>query len=367
MQFNSTIRLRDRIRLLGLHGLAAAAVLFSAGCLDPVNETGADAGGPDLISSFHGSDQTSGFDVGQIGTDAAEIDSSAEVLDADSADDAALTDVAGDATATADAIIAVDGAGDATGSGDVIGCGDGKCNGPAGESCMTCSADCGACPPFCGNQQCDSNETCGSCAQDCGACPAPVCSVLTSKECSEGKQCFPDGKSNLCYPAGTKVHGNTCAAANECVVGALCVANQCRSLCDWSSAKPTVTCQPGVPCEKLVFDGAGDVGQGIGVCKPAAACDPLSDIGCPGGQKCNPSGWFKACAEPGSGAVGSLCAASSQCQAGLLCLESVAGSGTCRPRCHTGGSNPACQAGTCTAILDSNGKPIPGSVGACGA
>ncbi len=369
MQYNSTTPLRRAL------WLATAAVLCSTGCLDPVNETDTDARGPDLNSSFSGSDQTSGFDIGTLGTDAGAADSP----DADAVTDASLTDAdldgldaaadtAADASASTDGGddgVAVDGPLDASPGGDVAGCGDGKCNGPAGESCLSCPADCGACPPFCGNKQCDANESCSSCAGDCGACPAPVCDVLTSKDCGEGKQCFPDGKSNLCYPAGAKVHGSACAAANDCVVGVLCVAGQCRSLCDWSSAKPAVSCQPGVPCEKLVFDGAGDVGQGFGVCKPAAACDPLSDIGCPAGQKCNPSGWFKACAEPGSAGVGASCAAASQCQSGLLCLETGPAAGTCRPRCHTGGSNPACQAGTCTALVDSTGKPIPGNVGAC--
>ena len=387
MQFNSTIRLPKPI------WAATIALLCCVGCLDPVNQTSADAQGIDLNSSFNGSDQTSGFDIGLLGTDALGADAGdAEIGDAEIGDaDAPLESDAGDAVSDAlpndadpdgvdaagDATDAEDTASDATASdatasdatadAEVVGCGDGKCSGPAGESCASCPADCGACPPFCGNQQCDATETCSSCTQDCGACPPPVCEVLTSKNCSEGKQCFPDGKSNLCYPAGTKVHGNNCVNANDCVVGALCVAGQCRSLCDWSSAKPTVVCQPGVPCEKLVFDGAGDVGQGVGVCKPAAACDPLSDIGCPAGQKCNPIGWFKTCTAPGSAGQGAPCASSGQCQLGLLCQETIPGSGTCRPRCHTSGGNPACQAGTCTAILDSTGKPIPGSVGTCGA
>lgn len=376
MPSSSTIRLLSR--LLGCRWLSIAALVCTAGCLDPVSDTTADGQGPDLNSSFNGSDQTSGFDIGVLGTDAAGSDAAVEGGDADAVSDAVQTDsglsdvVQTDADqdgvdAADDSSSAVDAASDSTGATDVVGCGDGKCSSATNESCMSCPADCGACPPFCGNQKCDATETCSSCTQDCGACPPPVCDVLTSKDCDQGKQCFPDGKSNLCYPAGTKVHGNPCVAANDCVVGALCVAGQCRNLCDWSSAKPTVLCQPGVPCEKLVFDGAGDVGQGIGVCKPAAACDPLSDVGCPAGQKCNPSGWFKTCAAPGSAVHGAPCASSGQCQMGLLCQETVAGSGTCRPRCHTGGSNPGCQAGTCTAILDSTGKPIPGSVGACGA
>jgi len=67
------------------------------------------------------------------------------------------------------------GTGGATGAG--ASCGDGTCN--DGESCHTCSADCGPCcsgATCCGNGVCDPGESCSSCAQDCkdtlgNACP----------------------------------------------------------------------------------------------------------------------------------------------------------------------------------------------------
>lgn len=385
MRFSSTIRLRSPGRSALVRSAAAVltlvALLLSGGCLDPVQEdSGEGDAGPDLHSSFGSSDQTSGYDIGALGGDA---DAAADAADLD-AGDAALSDgtgvdSSGDATLLDDAAQNSDAAGDlagdvtvsdvsgsdATSSDSASGCGDGKCNGALGESCLNCPADCGACPAFCGNGSCDSGESCSSCAADCGACPGPVCDVLTSKNCPSSQQCFPDGKQNLCYPAGVKVHGEPCSLANDCTIGALCVAGLCRSLCDYSGANPAAACKPGVPCEKLVFDGAGEVGQGIGVCKPAAACDPLSDSGCPDGQKCNPSGWFKSCASPGSGANGSVCSASSQCEKGLLCHIGSSGSGLCRPRCHTGAGSPACASGSCTPMLDSAGQVIPGSIGTC--
>lgn len=48
-------------------------------------------------------------------------------------------------------------------------CGDGSCNN--GETCSSCSQDCGACPVICGNGNCETGETCLTCASDCGACP----------------------------------------------------------------------------------------------------------------------------------------------------------------------------------------------------
>jgi hypothetical protein len=52
-------------------------------------------------------------------------------------------------------------------------CGDGTCD--FFETCSSCAADCGACPPpsVCGDSFCDFDEFCGNCAADCGACPPP--------------------------------------------------------------------------------------------------------------------------------------------------------------------------------------------------
>jgi len=47
-------------------------------------------------------------------------------------------------------------------------CGDQTCD--PGETCATCPADCGACPPTCPNGTCDPGETCATCPADCGAC-----------------------------------------------------------------------------------------------------------------------------------------------------------------------------------------------------
>ncbi len=51
-------------------------------------------------------------------------------------------------------------------------CGDGTCAGA--ETCVSCTKDCGACPPACGDGTCAGAETCQSCVKDCGACPGPT-------------------------------------------------------------------------------------------------------------------------------------------------------------------------------------------------
>ncbi len=48
-------------------------------------------------------------------------------------------------------------------------CGDYICNN--GESCSTCSNDCGDCTTeFCGDGSCNNGESCSTCSNDCGSC-----------------------------------------------------------------------------------------------------------------------------------------------------------------------------------------------------
>jgi hypothetical protein len=59
--------------------------------------------------------------------------------------------------------------------GELSFCGDGMCNG--GETCGSCSTDCGVCPPpasYCGDGTCNGGETSASCPSDCGSPAGPV-------------------------------------------------------------------------------------------------------------------------------------------------------------------------------------------------
>ncbi|MBM4345425.1 MAG: hypothetical protein FJ100_18795 [Deltaproteobacteria bacterium] len=339
--------------------IAAALAVPVHACFQPVQEPPVvDVAVADAGAVF--SPDTGGNDAPRLGKDLAEgdaevvqdsedkpVDAVADTLDGAAAADAepadvTATDVAADATAT---------------------CGNATCD--PGEDCAACPKDCGACPPLCGNAACDGDETCTSCPKDCGACPAPVCKVLTSQGCPAGQQCFPDGKANLCYAAGSTKNGDKCKQFNDCVVGVLCVAGYCRQLCDWTGKDAANLCKPGVPCDKLVFDGgAGEVGKNLGACKPSDPCNPLTDEGCAAGQTCTPTGWLKTCVAAGTGGVAGACTSQGACKPGLLCTD--AGSGKkCLARCHTNGGAPACAAGDCKPVLGPDGKAVPEFVGVC--
>ncbi len=69
-------------------------------------------------------------------------------------------------------------------------CGNGVCSG--GETCSTCSSDCGVCSPptgpHCGDSSCNNGENCSTCAGDCGAC-IPTCTSSCTNACGQSNGC----------------------------------------------------------------------------------------------------------------------------------------------------------------------------------
>lgn len=95
-------------------------------------------------------------------------------------------------------------------------CGDGLCGG--GESCSSCSTDCGACPASCGNGACDAAESCSSCPRDCGACIPTECSA-TCGGCCDGDACLGGSSSSACGTGGL--------ACVDCGPDAICMGGAC--------------------------------------------------------------------------------------------------------------------------------------------
>jgi hypothetical protein len=96
-------------------------------------------------------------------------------------------------------------------------CGDNTCNGA--ETCSTCSADCGVCPPpqpTCGDGTCNNGETCSTCASDCGTCPTPQPTCVNSKSNSFVQLCDTNWVCSSWSECSDGVMTRNCIDKNNC-------------------------------------------------------------------------------------------------------------------------------------------------------
>lgn len=129
-------------------------------------------------------------------------------------------------------------------------CGNGTCD--DGETCETCSADCGLCPG-CGDGTCDNGETCSSCPQDCGSC-----AKCGDGKCTEGETCENCAQDcGMCPGCGDGV----CTAPKETCFTCPQDCGKCQGCGDG-------TCTASETCASCPMDcGPCDV-CGNGVCQP---------------------------------------------------------------------------------------------------
>jgi hypothetical protein len=189
-------------------------------------------------------------------------------------------------------------------------CGDGTCD--DGETCTTCSADCGLCPG-CGDGMCDDGETCSSCPQDCGLCAT----------------CPGDGKCD-----GAKTCEN-CAQ----------VCGFCATCGDGVCSAPTETCYT---CPK---DCGKCPGCGDGTCGPNETC-----ASCP--QDCG------VCAYCGDGVCEKPYETCVNCpqDCGMCPIISCAMELTCALGCFNGATNPPMISISCIGDCISTGCPAAQSL-----
>lgn len=106
-------------------------------------------------------------------------------------------------------------------------CGNGICGG--GESCESCSQDCGYCEYYdysrCGNGVCESGESCQNCQRDCG-----YCNYSYSVRCGDGYCNSYEDCQNCPNDCGRCNYGNghSCSRDYDCWSG-YCVDWVCRS------------------------------------------------------------------------------------------------------------------------------------------
>lgn len=135
---------------------------------------------------------------------------------------------------------------DAAGGNAVAICGDDTCSESAGETCITCTSDCGDCPPLCGNGVIDQGET----------CEPPDC----PSTCDDGNVCTSDstsGSETSCDLACGHVVVTSCADADGCCPSGCNSASDddCSVSCGNGLVEAGETCE-GLSCPTVCNDNA---------------------------------------------------------------------------------------------------------------
>jgi len=176
--------------------------------------------------------------------------------------------------------------------GACVRCGDGVCNGD--ETCASCTGDCGSC---CGNGTCEDSEGCAACPADCGACPrcgdGPCNGQETCASCAaDCGPCCGDGSCDA--PETCTSCEADCGACARCGDGTCDEGETCGSCAGDCGACPRCgdgTCDPGESCDACTADCGACARCGDGTCAAAETCGSCAaDCGaCPvcGDRTCN--------------------------------------------------------------------------------
>ncbi len=189
-------------------------------------------------------------------------------------------------------------------------------------------------PPYCGDGSCDSTESCSSCSADCGACP-PICKG-SGQLCGAPSDCCSNNcNGGHCCGPGETWTGTCCAAAGVCVCQgdgySPCGSNPecCSGNCNGNHCCPTGTTWDGTCCKS---------GAGVCVCMGGAAdCTTTPCCGallcsnshcCPGGTEWLPAG---CCGNPLTGQCNCQGDGYSPCGSNPECCSNNCNGGHCCP------------------------------------
>jgi hypothetical protein len=234
-------------------------------------------------------------------------------------------------------------------------CGDTVCS--AAESCLTCAADCGACPAACGNGACEVSESCTTCPYDCGACADPRYNRCGDGSCHAwaGENCSNCAADCGACPAGCGTGG--CTGGETCSTCPLdcgpCATPCGDSVCDPFRAESCATCAADCgACVSSCGNGACEAFETAGTCAAdcgATACThSLCAIGAPLVNTCDTcvqtvcdvdsyccvNGWDATCVWQVQARCGLTCGGvcgdlSCQFNAGETCTTCAADCGPC--------------------------------------
>lgn len=199
---------------------------------------------------------------------------------------------------------------------------DGTCQDPSGFTVLAKDADCNAC-----NNNCPSGQYCDSfTSHKCVDLPAPAaCKNSLDCDCGADGDCVSGSCLNGKCAAANLGAGDACVENSQCT-SKNCTAGACLGTQEGGSCFAAFSsCAPGLFCAPGAF-GLGSCAQGAHAgasCNDTFGCvDPYTS--CLGGK----------CVLQDTVASGDACGATTDCQAGLACVN-----GTCAA--HTGNCNAA--------------------------
>jgi hypothetical protein len=88
-----------------------------------------------------------------------------------------------------------------------------KCINGVYAGCVKNNPSCGSSGSYCGDGSCNNGESCSSCSADCGKCPSNPSCTCENKKCGASDGCMGEGK---CY--GPCDNGKVCNNLYECVI-----------------------------------------------------------------------------------------------------------------------------------------------------
>ena len=222
----------------------------------------------------------------------------------------------------------------------------------------------------CGNGLDDDNDTLVDCADpDCAsfaACHGGTCSINdiffdSLQTCQTGFICGIDNQLQpTCLPSSTFAGGTTygaCGPNGECPKGSGCFSDGTSSACYPFCTDAHLGCPPGGICAYGI-----EGSDTLYLCAPYDDCDVVGgSAGCNTGEGCylvsEQGDGF--CITNGTGATGTPCTSTLDCQAGNICADPGNGN-VCIKLCDN--SHP-CPAGTGTTCYTDVG--LPAGIGAC--
>lgn len=184
-------------------------------------------------------------------------------------------------------------------------------------------------------------------ASSCGG----ACDPRSASDCVEATCALAAGTSACVAKTGELGEGEACTGAADCAAGLACFSDgysgTCgRVCCADSASADTSACEDDETCvSATAIDGTT---TSWGRCTTARTCTLLADVsGCETGEGCYVVDWAGTtrCLSAGRATTGQTCAASNDCEPGLVCVGAI--ERTCLALCAVSTGRPCGATASC--------------------